>query len=311
MADCTDIAFRLVARERGLALACVEMISANSLVRAGNKTLDMLKTAPEDRPLAAQLLGHDPVIMARAAAILEERGFDLIDINLGCSVPKVIRNGEGSSLLEEPRKVGRIFAAVGKALKKVPLTVKLRKGFKDESGEEAVVVAKIAQAEGLAGLAVHGRTGKQNYSVPSDHRAIARVKEAVTIPVIGNGDIFTPEDALRMVRESSCDGVMVGRGGLGNPWIYREIEACLTGSPKPGRPSVRERRDALLQHLDYEVLHLGERSALLNMRRIGGWYTTGLPRAKGLRVSLCTASDTASMRQLIEEFFDGPAAPQP
>jgi nifR3 family TIM-barrel protein len=303
MADCTDVAFRLVARQRGLAFACTEMISANSLVRASRKTLELLGTAPEDRPLAAQLLGHDAAVMARAAAILEERGFDLIDINLGCSVPKVVKNGEGSALMEEPRKVGRIFAAVRKALKKVPLTAKFRKGFRDESGDEAVALAIIAQAEGLAGIAVHGRTGKQNYSVPADHGVLALVKRAVTIPVIGNGDIFKAEDAVRMVRESGCDGVMVGRGGLGNPWLYKEIEAALEDKPPPPPPARRDKRETLLQHLDLEVRHLGERSAMLNMRRIGAWYTAGLPRAKPLRVALCGAPGTTEMRRLIEDFF--------
>lgn len=312
MADCTDLPFRLIAREHGLALACVEMVSANSLARAHAKTLGMLKTVPGDRPLAAQLLGHDPRTMARAAAVLEDMGFDLLDLNLGCSVRKVIKNGEGAALLQEPRKAGRIFAAVRKALKRIPLTVKMRKGFADETGAEALEVARIAEKEGVAALTVHGRTAKQNYSVPADYSAIAAVKTAVRIPVIGNGDVFSAADAARMVSESSCDGVMVGRGGLGNPWLYREIEAALAGSGPPSRescsppkpPSVEDRREILLRHLEYEALHLGERAAALNMRRIGTWYTAGLPHAKQLRVSLCLAPDTHTIRKLIERFFE-------
>ncbi|MBI5211113.1 MAG: tRNA dihydrouridine synthase DusB [Elusimicrobia bacterium] len=305
MADCTDLPFRLIAREHGLTLACVEMVSANSLARANRKTLEMLKTIPQDRPLAVQLLGSDPATMARAAAAVEGMGADLLDINLGCSVRKVVKNGEGAALLREPGKVGRILRAVRRALKRLPLTVKMRKGFDDESGRQAVEIAAISELEGVSALAVHGRTALQGYDVKADYAAIGAVKAAVRIPVIGNGDVFSAEDALAMAAASSCDAVMVGRGGLGNPWIYRDIDLALAGGgPKAAPPNPAERRAVLLRHLDYEALHVGERLAALNMRRIGAWYTTGLPHAKRLRTALCLADSTAAARRLIEEFFD-------
>lgn len=299
LAACSDLAFRLVAREKGLAFCFTEMVSAQALVRRNEKTLRLLATVLEDRPLGAQLLGCDPATMAEAAAMLEELGFDLIDLNLGCPVRKVTANGEGSALLKDPGKAEAVFKAVRAAVKKTPVTFKTRKGFDDPSGDEAVALARRAEACGLSAVTIHGRTRQQLYSGRSDYEAIGKVKRAVKIPVIGNGDVVTPDDAKRIREISGCDAIMIGRAGLGNPWVYRNLEG------DPYAPSVDERRDALLRHLDLSVLHSGERQAAVNMRRVAAWYTFGLPNAKALRAEVCKTLDAALIRRMLADFFDG------
>jgi nifR3 family TIM-barrel protein len=280
------------------------MVSARSLLSPKNlKTLAVLKTVPEDRPLGAQLLGKDPSRLAAAAALLQDMGFDLVDLNFGCPVKKVVCNGEGSALLRDPDLAERIFAAVRRAVK-VPLTVKMRKGFHDESGAEAVEVARRAEAQGLDAVAVHGRTQKQMYGGASDHRAVASVRAAVRLPVIGNGDVGSAADALRMKRECSPHGVMIGRGGLGNPWLYRQVERAWAGQADAAPPPDRAaRRAALLEHFDLELEHRGERQAALNFRRIGAWYTAGLPGAKAFRTGVYATMDVKLIRRMIEDFF--------
>jgi nifR3 family TIM-barrel protein len=308
MADCSDLPMRLVSRRRGLPFAFTEMVSAPSLLRRNRKTLDVLKTVPEDRPLGAQLLGKDPARLAEAAAMLAEMGFDLIDLNFGCPVKKVVSNGEGAALLKSPDLAERIFAAVRRSVK-LPLTVKTRKGFADESGLEAVDLARRAQGQGLDAITVHGRTQKQGYGGISDHRAVALVRQAVSIPVIGNGDVRSAVDALRLRQESSCHGVMVGRGGLGNPWLYGQVHRAWEGEePGPPLPDLDSRRDALLEHFDLEVEHRGQRQAALNFRRIGAWYTAGLPGAKSFRTGVYATVDVGLIRQMILDFFSDPAA---
>ncbi len=305
LAACSDLPFRLIAREKGLGYCFLEMVSAQSLVRDNGKTLRLLQTAPEDRPLGAQLLGCDPDIMAEAARVVEDRGFDALDLNLGCPVKKVVGNGEGSALLTDPDKAERIFKAVKGALKRIPVTVKMRKGFKDESGDEAVELAKRAEAQGFAAVTVHGRTQAQQYAGRADYEAIAKVKRAVKIPVIGNGDVLTPADAKRMLDTTGCDGIMIGRGGLGNPWIYRNLDEVMGGAREAVYvPSVAERKATLIKHLELEVAHSGERLANLMLRRITVWYTAGLPNAKTLRVAVCSAPSTDAVRGLIHDFFD-------
>ncbi|MDD5657972.1 MAG: tRNA-dihydrouridine synthase family protein [Elusimicrobia bacterium] len=304
MADCSDLPMRLVSRRRGLRFAFAEMVSAPSLVRRGAKTLDLLKTVPEDRPLGAQLLGRDPARMAAAAAVIEGLGFDWLDLNFGCPVRKVVSNGEGAALLREPGLAEDIFEAVRRAVK-LPLTVKTRAGFSDPSGREAAELARRAQAQGLDAIIVHGRTQAQGYGGVSSPEAAALVRRAVSIPVIANGDVRSGGDALRLREATGCAAVMIGRAGLGNPWLYAEVERAWAGQA-PAAPAGRtQRRDALLEHFELELRHLGERKALLNMRRIGGWYTAGLPGAKALRVALCAAMDAAALRGAIEEYFDG------
>jgi nifR3 family TIM-barrel protein len=303
MAACTDLPFRLVAREKGLAFSFLEMVSAQALVRDNDKTRRLLATAEGDRPLGAQLLGCDPEIMGRAAGIIEEMGFDLLDLNLGCPVRKVTGNGEGSALLKDPDKAEQVFKAVRAAVKKIPITVKMRAGFNDPSGAEAVELAKRAEANGFCAVTVHGRTQAQQYTGRADYEAIGRVKRAVKIPVIGNGDVVGPEDAKRIKEISGCDGIMIGRAGLGNPWVYQNLHRVMEGSTETYVPKVAERRDTLLRHLALEVEHCGERQAALNMRRITMWYTVGLPHAKPLRVGVCQTMDVALIKRMIEDYF--------
>ncbi len=304
MAACTDLPFRLIAREKGLGFSFLEMVSAQALSRRNAKTFELLKSAPADRPLGAQLLGCEPGVMAESARIIEDMGFDLLDLNLGCPVRKVVTNGEGAALLKDPRRAAEVFRAVKGATRRIPVTVKMRKGFEDESGREAVEIARAAEGEGLCAVTVHGRTQKQGYSGRADYSAIGRVKTAVSIPVIGNGDVLSAEDARRMRRESGCDGVMIGRGGLGNPWIYRALDAALEGSDEAiPLPSPQERLETMLKHLDLEVEHLGPRQACLNMRRITVWYTAGLPECKPFRAEVCRTENTERIRGLILDFW--------
>jgi len=305
MAACTDLPFRLIGREKGMPFAFLEMVSAHALVAANEKTLAMMKTVPEDRPLGAQLVGCDPEIMGEAARRVEAMGFDLLDLNLGCPVPKITGSGDGagSALLLHPEKASRIFAAVVGAVKKIPVTVKMRLGFRDPSGEEAAEISRRAEGAGVSAVAVHGRTREQKYSGVADYEAIGRVVRAVKIPVIGNGDIRSGEDAKRLVRISGCDGVMLGRGALGNPWIYRNIEAALAGSEEPDYvPTFKERRETLLRHLELEIEHEGEWKAVRNMRRIAAWYVGGYPGAAAFRHEICTAKTTGIMRDAIGRF---------
>lgn len=305
LAACSDLPFRLVARERGLKFCFLEMVSAQSLTRENAKTRRMLMSAAQDKPLGAQIIGCDPGMMAEAASILEEWGFDLIDMNLGCPVKKVVTNGEGSALLKNPDLAEKVFRAVRNAVKKVPVTVKMRKGFNDPSGDEAAEMARRAEASGLSAVTVHGRTQAQQYAGVADYEAIGKVKRAVKIPVIGNGDVLTAANAKRLMEVSGCDGVMIGRGGLGNPWIYKNLEEGLVDADaRPYVPSVAERKATLLQHFALQRQYQGDRQAALNMRRITVWYTQGLPYNKAMRVAVCSTMDCAEIERVIGEFFD-------
>ena len=302
MAGCTDLAFRLIAREHGMEFAFLEMVSADALVRENKKTARLLKTVEKDKPLGAQLVGCNPETMGQAAAMIEDMGFDLLDLNLGCPVPKITGPGGGSALLAEPDTAKRIFEAVVKNVKNIPVTVKMRKGFADPSGEEAVKIAKMAEDAGMNAVTVHGRTRVQGYSGQADWEAIGKVKKAVKIPVIGNGDVNSGEDAKRLMEVSGCDGVMVGRGALGNPWLYQSINSVLNGGAPTAEPTIEEKRKAAMKHLELEIETEGEKTAVLKYRRIGCWYLRELPGASEFRARVNTLTSAAQMRAAVESF---------
>jgi nifR3 family TIM-barrel protein len=262
------------------------MVSANGLMHASHKTFDLLKTIPEDRPIGAQLMGCDPDTMAAAAEKIEEMGFDLLDLNLGCPVRKITSGGAGAALLKNPKNAEAVFKRVVNAVKKIPVTVKTRKGFDDDSGNEAVQLARVAEDSGICAITIHGRTRAQGYTGRSDWAAIGKVKRAVKIPVIGNGDVTSADDARRLREISGCDGIMIGRGGLGNPWIFRQIHEAIVENREPTPISTEERLSTALEHMELEARYAGEQRAVYHMRRIGAWYIAGVPNAAKWRDQL-------------------------
>ena len=281
MAGVTDLPFRVLCREQGAGCVVTEMVSAKAVLYNNKNTRELLQIDPAERPAAVQLFGSEPDIMAEIAARLEEGPYDYIDVNMGCPVPKIVNNGEGSALMKNPERAKEVLTAMVKAVKK-PVTVKFRKGFNDLS-VNAVEFAKMAESCGVAAVAVHGRTREQYYSGKADWDIIRQVKEAVRIPVIGNGDIFTPEDAGRMLKETGCDGIMVARGAKGNPWLFGRINHYLdTGEVLPG-PSMAEIKAMILRHGRMLVQFKGEGVAMREMRGHMAWYTKGMPQSATLR----------------------------
>ena len=281
MAGVTDLPFRVLCREQGAGCVVTEMVSAKAVLYNNKNTRELLQIDPAERPAAVQLFGSEPDIMAEIAARLEEGPYDYIDVNMGCPVPKIVNNGEGSALMKNPERAKEVLTAMVKAVKK-PVTVKFRKGFNDLS-VNAVEFAKMAESCGVAAVAVHGRTREQYYSGKADWDIIRQVKEAVRIPVIGNGDIFTPEDAGRMLKETGCDGIMVARGAKGNPWLFGRINHYLdTGEVLPG-PSMAEIKAMILRHGRMLVQFKGEGVAMRERRGHMAWYTKGMPHSATLR----------------------------
>ena len=297
MAGFTDMTYRSICREHGCDFTFTEMISAKGL-KYGGKSADLMETAPNERPCGIQLFGRDPDIMAEMARRIcgENKGeLALIDINMGCPAPKITGNGEGSALMKNPLLAGKIIEKTAKAIQK-PLTVKIRKGF-DDAHVNAVEMAKIAQESGAAAVAVHGRTREQYYSGTADWDIITQVKQAVKIPVIGNGDVVDAASALRLFEQTGCDGIMVGRGAQGNPWIFREILAALEDREIPARPNRRELYEMIVRHAQLSCTYKGEYITVREMRKHLAWYTTGLPHAAGLRRQI---NSMETMEELME-----------
>ena len=281
MAGVSDIAFRLLCHEQGAGLVCSEMVSAKAILYGNKNTEELLQIHPEEGAVSLQLFGSDPDIVSEMAKRIEERPFAVLDLNMGCPVPKVVNNGEGSALMKDPLLAGRIVEKTAKAIQK-PLTVKIRKGF-DDDHVNAVEMAHILQESGAAAVAVHGRTREQYYSGQADWDIIAQVKAAVKIPVIGNGDVTDGESALQLLKKTGCDGVMIGRGAQGNPWVFREVTAALEGREIPPRPTRQELYDMIARHAQLAAQYKGEYITVREMRKHLAWYTTGLPHAAALR----------------------------
>ena len=256
MAGVTDLPFRVLCKEQGAGLLCMEMVSAKAILYNNKNTESLLEIHPDEQPVSLQFFGSDPKIMSEMAKRVEERPFDIMDINMGCPVPKVVRNGEGSALMKNPKLVYEIVSAMVKAIDK-PVTVKIRKGF-DDSCINAVEIAKIIEEAGAAAVAVHGRTREQYYSGQADWDIIRQVKEAVSIPVIGNGDVTSPQKAEELVKQTGCDGIMIARGAQGNPWIFSEMITYEETGVLPERPSLEEIRDMMLRHARLQLKYKGE-----------------------------------------------------
>ena len=301
MAGVTDLPFRLLAKEMGCGLVYSEMVSDKGLIYDNTHTKKLLAIDARERPVALQIFGSEPESMANAARIVAAAGADIIDINMGCPTPKIVKNGEGSALMRNPVLAGRIIAAVVEAAGGMPVTVKFRKGW-DETSVNAVQIARMAEQAGAAAVSVHGRTREQFYSGQADWSIIRDVKQAVAIPVIGNGDIRTPLDAERMLTETGCDGIMIGRGAQGNPWIFRQVTHYLaTGQTLP-LPALGERIDMLLRHLDMLVGHKGEYTGIREMRSHAAWYTKGLPSSAELRLTFNQAATRDDFIRIMETY---------
>jgi len=300
MAGVTDLPFRLLCKEQGAGLLCMEMVSAKAIMYKNRNTIDLLKIDERELPVSLQLFGSDSDIISNIAREIEERPFDILDINMGCPVPKIVNNGEGSALMKNPKLAGEIIEKTARAIKK-PVTVKIRKGFDDEH-INAVEMAKIAEASGAAAIAVHGRTREQYYSGKADWDIIRQVKEAVSIPVIGNGDLLTAEDVIAMQQQTGCDGFMIGRGAQGNPWIFRQVLHYFeTGEHLP-KPEFEEVAEMMLRHARMMLEFKGEYTGIREIRKHGAWYTAGYKNSAKLRVMINAVETYNELEELFRQY---------
>lgn len=298
MAGVTDLPFRLLCKEQGAGLLCMEMVSAKAIYFNNKNTEELLNIDDREPPVSLQLFGSDPDIISEMAKKIEDRPFSILDINMGCPVPKVAGNGEGSALMKNPKLVEEIVSKTAKAIKK-PVTVKIRKGFDDEH-VNAVEIARIAESAGAAAVAVHGRTREQYYSGKADWDIIRQVKEAVKIPVIGNGDVTSPEAAKQLMETTGCDGIMIGRGAQGNPWIFRQILHWMeTGEEEP-KPDLEEVKAMILRHARMLVDYKGAYTGIREMRKHVAWYTAGYPNSAKLRARVNEIESLEALEHLIQ-----------
>ncbi|HWQ29356.1 MAG TPA: tRNA dihydrouridine synthase DusB [Negativicutes bacterium] len=302
MAGVTDIAFRILCKRQGCGLTYTEMVSAKGLHYKSDNTAELLEIAAEEKPAAAQVFGSDPELVAKAAQHAAAGGAAIIDINMGCPTPKIVKNGDGSALMRKPELAREIIRAAVKAVD-VPVTVKTRKGWDDES-VNAVQMAVIAAEEGAAAVTIHGRTREQFYSGTADWNIIKQVRDAINIPLIGNGDITCPEDAKRMLEETGCDAVMIGRGAQGNPWIFsRTIEYLRTGQLLP-EPTYRQRIEMILLHLDMVTALKGESIGVKEMRKHAAWYLKGIPGSAKIKAEVFKMTTVTQVKALLQEFLN-------
>ena len=297
MAGVTDLPFRLLCREQGAGLLCMEMVSAKAIYYNNRNTESLLEIHPNEKPVSLQLFGSDPKIMSEMAKRIEERPFAILDVNMGCPVPKVVKNGEGSALMKDPKLVYEIVSALVKAIEK-PVTVKIRKGF-DDDHVNAVEIARIAEEAGAAAVAVHGRTREQYYSGKADWDIIRQVKEAVSVPVIGNGDVTSPQKAAELVRLTGCDGIMIARGAQGNPWIFSEMIHWEETGELPSRPDKDEVREMMLRHARLQLEYKGEFCGIREMRKHVAWYTKGLKGAARMREKVNAVESLEELENLL------------
>lgn len=302
MAGVTDLPFRILCKEMGCGLVYSEMVSAKGILYDNKNTTELLEIDPKERPVAVQLFGSDPEILGAMAKKIEQYPIDIIDVNMGCPAPKIVKNGEGSCLMKTPELVGRIVKSLVESQSK-PVTIKFRKGF-DDDHVNAVEIAKIAEANGASAVAVHGRTREQYYSGKADWDIIKQVKAAVNIPVIGNGDVFTPQDAKNLLEHTGCDAIMVGRGAQGNPWIFKRILHYLqTGELLP-EPTAEERVEKALRHAQMLIDYKGEYIGVREMRKHMAWYMKGMPGAAELRGKLNYAENRAELEALLRGYLE-------